>query len=79
MQRSRSAPPCSPASAPGTVKRLGTAAGAAMAIGDDGTIAGTAGDGEAPWIWDTQGNGHALATPPGVVTVTTPLVALTGT
>ena len=56
-----------PASAPGTVKRLGSGAGAAMAIGDDGTIAGTAGDGEAPWVWDTQGNGHALATPPGVV------------
>lgn len=54
-----------PAAAPGTVKRLGSGAGAAMAIGDDGTIAGTAGDGEAPWVWDAQGNGHALATPPG--------------
>jgi uncharacterized membrane protein len=54
-----------PAASPGTVQRLGSGAGDAMAIGDDGTIAGTAGDGEAPWVWDVHGNGHALTTPAG--------------
>src|SRR5204863_8845934 len=53
-----------PANAPNTVHRLGSN-GDAFAIGDDGTIVGTAGDGDNPWVWSRHGAGHALPTLPG--------------
>jgi probable HAF family extracellular repeat protein len=53
-----------PAAAPGTVHRL-RSNGTAYAIGDDGTIVGTLGDGDVPWVFDRHGSGHALPTVPG--------------
>ncbi|GIH19597.1 hypothetical protein [Rugosimonospora africana] len=51
-----------PAAAPGTVHRLGTAAGTPYAIADDGTIVGSRGDGDAPWVWNAS-NGTAAGLP----------------
>jgi probable HAF family extracellular repeat protein len=56
------APVLWPANAPSTVRKLGSN-GSALAIGDDGTIVGTRGDGDTPWVWNGPGAGHALRTP----------------
>jgi hypothetical protein len=48
-----------------TTLRSGTQWATAFAIGDDGTVFGTLGDGAAPYAWGPDGTGRALPTIPG--------------
>lgn len=57
-----------PADQPGTVRKLATPHGQsamAMTIDAAGTVGGSLGDGDAPYVWDASGHGQALKVPTG--------------
>lgn len=57
-----------PADQPGTVRKLATPHGQpamAMTIDAAGTVGGSLGDGDAPYVWNASGHGHTLKVPTG--------------
>jgi hypothetical protein len=57
-----------PADRPGTVRKLATPHGQpamAMTIDAAGTVGGSLGDGQTPYVWNASGHGHALKVPTG--------------